>query len=71
MNPITITAQERRPVGRPRSSDRIRKQFLLTKKHIDILEAIAKKQNLIISQGSYKNQLNLNAALIWLIESFP
>jgi hypothetical protein len=59
-----------RPVGRPRSSDRIRKQFLLTQKHINILEAIAIKQTLVTSQGSYKGQPNINAAIIWLIENY-
>jgi hypothetical protein len=50
-----------------RSSDRVRKQFLLTQEHIDILKAIAIKRNLVISQGSYKDQPNINAAIIWLI----
>jgi hypothetical protein len=66
----TLDLQERRPVGRPRSSDRIRIQFLLTEKHKEILKAIAIQKELRTTQGSYKDQPNLNAALIWLIENY-
>jgi hypothetical protein len=59
----------KRKVGRPRSSDRLRFQFLLTAKHKEILTAIATKKELKVSQGSYKDQPNLNAAIIWLIEN--
>jgi hypothetical protein len=65
----SLALQERRPVGRPRSSDRIRKEFLLTQKHIDILKAIATEKGLKVAQGSFKDQPNLNAAIIWLIEN--
>lgn len=59
-----------RKVGRPKSSDRIRFQLLLTPKHKEILKAIAIKKELKITQGSYKDQPNLNAAIIWLIENY-
>jgi hypothetical protein len=43
---------------------------LLTQEHIDILEAIAIQKSFVISQGSYKGQPNINAAIIWLIENW-
>ena len=58
----------RRKVGRPRSSDRIRKEFLLSPENIADLGAIAKENNLVVTQGKYKDQPNINAAVIWLID---
>ena len=59
----------KRRVGRPRSSERLRIQFMLTAKHKEILTAIAIQKELKVSQGSYKDLPNLNAAIIWLIEN--
>jgi hypothetical protein len=56
-------------IGRPRTSDRLRLQFLLTAKHKEILRAIAIEKELKTAQGTYKDQPNLNAAIIWLIEN--
>ena len=72
MNPIAfvLDLQERRPVGRPRSSDRrIRKELLLNPQEFADLEAIAKKNNLVVTKGKYKDQPNINAAVIWLIKN--
>jgi hypothetical protein len=60
----------KRKVGRPKTSDRLRLQFLLTVKHKEVLTAIAIQKDLRIAQGSYKDQPNLNAAIIWLIENY-
>lgn len=65
-----LSCLKRRPVGRPKSSNRSRFQFLLTQKHKEILMSIAIEKNLKIDRGSYKNQPNLNAAIIWLIENY-
>jgi hypothetical protein len=70
-HPFVLALQERRPVGRPRSSDRyIRKELLLTLQELAALEAIAVKNNLVVMQGKYKGQPNINAAVIWLINNF-
>lgn len=60
----------KRKVGRPRTSDRLRIQFLVTAKHKEMLTAIAIQKDLRTTQGSYKDQPNLNAAIIWLIENY-
>jgi hypothetical protein len=60
----------KRKAGRPRTSDRLRLQFLLTVRHKEILTAIAIQKELKVNQGSYKDQPNLNAAIIWLIENY-
>jgi hypothetical protein len=56
-------------VRRPRSSDRLRCQFLLTAKHREMLTTIASQKGLMVAQGLYKGKPNLNAAIIWLIEN--
>lgn len=67
----SLTLQDRRPVGRPRSSDRhIRKELLLTPQEFTDLKAIAIKLNLVVKQGKYKGQPNINAAVVWLIENW-
>ncbi len=61
---------KRRPVGRPQNSDRhIRKELLLTPQEFAALEAIAVENDLVVMQGKYKNQPNINAAVIWLIQN--
>ncbi len=60
----------KRKAGRPRTSDRLRFQFLLTAKHKEVLTAIAIQKDLKTTQGSYKDQPNLNAVIIWLIENY-
>jgi len=41
---------------------------LLTQKEFTDLEAIAIQNNLVVMQGKYKDQPNINAAVVWLIE---
>jgi hypothetical protein len=41
---------------------------LLNPQEFADLEAIAKKNNLVVNQGKYKDQPNINAAVIWLIK---
>jgi hypothetical protein len=43
---------------------------LLTQKEFADLEAIAKENNLVVNQGKYKDQPNINAAVIWLIQNW-